>query len=64
MTYTTFRIHLDGTRSERAEHNDHAEMIEWVAAAHGRFASIEVINNTTGEVRVFTDAGEQWQRVS
>ena len=64
MHYTAHRISLDGALTECARLNNFAELEEWVSAALGRFANIQVRNDVTGEVRAFTDCGTHFVRVS
>lgn len=62
-TYTVHRINENGRLSHKEHLNDKAEMLDWVSLAYGRFSSIRVANDQTGEVREFTDNGEAWVRV-
>lgn len=44
--------------------NNVQEMRDWVDAAYGRFATIRVTNDVTGEVRTFTDDGKRFARTA
>lgn len=63
-TYTVHRVLLDGSLTSKEHLNDAEEMREWVMAAYGRFAAIQVVNDLSGEVRIFTDNGDNWARVA
>lgn len=39
------------------------DMWNWVLSVYGRFASIRIVNDQTGEVREYTDNGTQFERV-
>ena len=66
-TYTVCQLALNaqGTYSvANKQHMDsHDDMWNWVLSSYGRFASIRIVNDQTGEIREFTDNGEQWERV-
>jgi hypothetical protein len=63
-TYTAHKINLDGTLSHKELLNNNEEMREWVSSAYGRFASIRIANDQTGEIRQFTDNGKTWERIA
>lgn len=63
-TYTVHQVRRDGSLFSKQHLNDQNEMRDWVDASLGRYARIRIENDTTGEVREFTDCGGAWERVA
>lgn len=62
-TYTAYRLHLDGSLSDRANLNDFFELEEWVADKLGRFATIRIIRDADRRFITMTDDGEKFVQI-
>lgn len=58
--YTVYRLHLDGSVSDRADLNDRFEVEEWASENFGKFAYIRIVNCVTGKVTDLTDDGTKF----
>jgi hypothetical protein len=59
-TYTAHRVNLNGSLASCERLNNQDEMLDWVARVYGKHANIQVRNDRTNEVRLFTDDGEKF----
>lgn len=64
MTYTVYRVNLDGKLSHKEHLNCKVELADWVENAMGKHAHIRVENDRTGEIREFQDYAGTWDRIS
>jgi len=63
MTYTAFKLNLDGSLSHKELLNNVDELNEWLANVYGKFASVKVTQDQTGVERIFTDNGQNWEKL-
>lgn len=63
MSFTAYKLNLDGSRSHKELLNDRVELDDWLAATYGKFASVVVVNDATGKETTITDNGEAWAKV-
>lgn len=61
MTYTVFKLNLDGSLSHKEHMNNLDEVNAWMAEVYGKFASIQIVRDQTGGFRRFTDNGVAWE---
>lgn len=60
--YTCHKVLSNGqlTNCERLSKD---EYVDFVSSVYGKWEKIRVLNELTGEVRMFVDNGEKWERV-
>lgn len=63
MTYTAFKLNIDGSLSHKELLDDIGQVNEWMVRVYGKFASVRIIQDQTGKVREYTDNGVDWERV-
>jgi hypothetical protein len=64
MTYTVYRINLNGLLSHKEYLNDKVEVADWMNDAIGKHANVRIENDKTGEIRQFTDYAGTWDRIA
>tara|TARA_Y100001938_G_scaffold146966_1_gene227083 strand:- start:1248 stop:1460 length:213 start_codon:yes stop_codon:yes gene_type:complete len=61
--YTVYKVNLDDSLSHK-EHLNRDEIITWLyETAYGKFVTIKVVNDLTGNAQILTDNGEDYERV-
>lgn len=60
--YTCHLVQTNGTLTN-CERLSKAEYADFISSVYGKWQTIRVENELTGEVRIFTDNGQAWERV-
>lgn len=63
MTYTAFKLNIDGSLSHKEILNNLDELNAWLADVYGKFASIHIVQDQTGKTRTMTDNGTEWVKI-
>lgn len=59
MSYTAYKLNLDGSLSHKELLNNIDELNAWLVVVYNKFANVRIIQNETGKVRDMTDNGEK-----
>lgn len=61
MQYTVYKLNIDGRLSHKEHLNNLGELNEWLANKYGKFASVLIVQDQTGKIKVGTDNGVAWE---
>jgi len=61
--FTVHNVNTNKTLSCK-EHLNNDELDAWMVNAYGKFATVQVLQDLTGKVVVYTDNGDWWEVVS
>jgi len=61
--YTVFQIKLDGTKANK-EHINKDEISNWIADHYLKYATIQIVSDTTGKVTTLTDGGRWYEEIT
>lgn len=61
--FTVHAVQTNGMLTNK-EHLNNDEIEQWFGEAYGKFATIQVVQDTTGKKVVYTDNGDWWEKVA